>query len=122
MDYRYDENGIAYDYSGLSAIFDGSDFEETAYKLVKDIESKYVTETHNLWDATNAATKKILRDGLWCDAKTLYEDLKAQGHDWDKLLQTRGHWTFDQYTNPVPFLSTMDLLYMRKGLYTPYWY
>lgn len=63
MDYRYDENGIAYDYSGLSAIFDGLDFEETAYKLVKDIESKYVTETHNLWDATNAATKNILRDG-----------------------------------------------------------
>lgn len=63
MDYRYDKNGIAYDYSGLSALFDGSDFEETAYKLVKDIESKYVTETHNLWDATNAATKKILRDG-----------------------------------------------------------
>ena len=63
MDYRYDKNGIAYDYSGLSALFDGSDFEEAAYKLVKDIEDKYVTETHNLWDATNAATKKILRDG-----------------------------------------------------------
>lgn len=63
MDYRYDKNGIAYDYSGLSAIFDGSDFEEAAHKLVKDIESKYVTETHDLWDATNAATKKILRDG-----------------------------------------------------------
>ena len=62
MDYRYDKNGIA-DYSGLSAIFDGSDFEEAAYKLVKDIESKYVAETHDLWDATNAATKKILRDG-----------------------------------------------------------
>lgn len=63
MDYRYDKNGIAYDYSGLSALFDGSDFEEAAYKLVKDIEDKYITETHNLWDATNAATKKILRDG-----------------------------------------------------------
>lgn len=63
MDYRYDKNGIAYDYSGLSALFDGSDFEEDAYKLVKDIEDKYVAETHNLWDATNAATKKILRDG-----------------------------------------------------------
>lgn len=63
MDYRYDKNGIAYDYSGLSALFDGSDFEEAAYKLVKDIEDKFVTETHNLWDATNAATKKILRDG-----------------------------------------------------------
>lgn len=63
MDYRYDKNGIVYDYSGLSALFDGSDFEESAYKLVKDIEDKYVSETHNLWDATNAATKKILRDG-----------------------------------------------------------
>lgn len=63
MNYRYDKNGIAYDYSGLSALFDGSDFEEAAYKLVKDIEDKYVTETRNLWDATNAATKKILRDG-----------------------------------------------------------
>ena len=63
MNYRYDKMGIAYDYSGLSALFDGSDFEEAAHKLVKDIESKYVTETHNLWDATNAATKKILRDG-----------------------------------------------------------
>lgn len=63
MDYRYDKNGIAYDYSGLSALFEGSDFEEAAHKLVKDIESKYVAETHDLWDATNAATKKILRDG-----------------------------------------------------------
>jgi site-specific DNA-cytosine methylase len=63
MNYRYDKMGITYDYSGLSALFDGSDFEEAAYKLVKDIEDKYVTETHNLWDATNAATKKILRDG-----------------------------------------------------------
>lgn len=63
MDYRYDENGIVSDYSGLSQLLGGSYFEEAAYKLVKDIESKYVTETHDLWDATNAATKKILRDG-----------------------------------------------------------
>jgi site-specific DNA-cytosine methylase len=63
MDYRYDKNGIAYDYSGLSALFDGSDFEEAAHKLISEIESKYVAETKNLWDATNAATKKILRDG-----------------------------------------------------------
>lgn len=63
MNFRYDKMGIVCDYSGLSALFDGSDFEEAAHKLVKDIESKYVTETHNLWDATNAATKKILRDG-----------------------------------------------------------
>lgn len=63
MNYRYDKMGIAYDYSGLSALFDGSDFEEAASKLVRDIESKHTVETLELWDATNAATKKILRDG-----------------------------------------------------------
>lgn len=63
MNYRYDKNGIAYDYSGLSAIFEGSDFEEAAHKLVRDIESSHVAEVQDLWNATNAATKKILRDG-----------------------------------------------------------
>ena len=63
MDYRYDENGIAYDYSGLSALFGGSDFEEAAHKLVRDIESSHVAEVQDLWNATNSATKKILRDG-----------------------------------------------------------
>ena len=63
MDYRYDENGIAYDYSGLSALFGGSDFEEAAHKLVRDIESSHVADVQDLWNATNAATKKILRDG-----------------------------------------------------------
>lgn len=63
MNYRYDKNGIAYDYSGLSALFDGSDFEEAAHKLVRDIENSHVAEVQDLWNATNAATKKILRDG-----------------------------------------------------------
>lgn len=63
MNYRYDKMGITFDYSGLSALFDGSDFEEAAHKLVRDIESKHIVETKELWDATNAATKKILRDG-----------------------------------------------------------
>lgn len=63
MNYRYDKDGTAFDYSGLSAIFDGSDFEEAASKLVRDIESSHVVEVQDLWNATNAATKKILRDG-----------------------------------------------------------
>ena len=63
MNYRYDKMGIAYDYSGLSALFGGSDFEEAASKLVRDIESSHVVEVQDLWNATNAATKKILRDG-----------------------------------------------------------
>lgn len=64
----------------------------------------------------------FLPEGLWCDAATLYQDIKAKGYDWEVLLNTRGYWTFDQYTNPIPFLSTMDLLKMRQGTYKPYWY
>lgn len=63
MNYRYDKDGTAFDYSGLSALFGGSDFEEDASKLVRDIESSHVVEVQDLWNATNAATKKILRDG-----------------------------------------------------------
>lgn len=64
MDYRYDDNGIAYDYSGLSSLFDGSDFEEAAHRLVRYVETKHLAEVQALWNATNAATKKILRDGF----------------------------------------------------------
>lgn len=59
--------------------------------------------------------------GFICDAETLYEDIKAKGYDWNVLLESRNYWTFDQYTNPIPFLSAMDLLYMREGSYVPYW-
>jgi len=55
-----------------------------------------------------------------CSPKELYDDLKAMGYDWDVLFNTRGYWVVDDM-HPLPFLSTMDLLRMRKGLYTPYW-
>lgn len=79
MDYRYDDNGIAYDYSGLSSLFDGSDFEEAAHKLVRDVETKHLAEIQALWNATNAATKKILRDGFKAGmmSKDAYEYVKG---------------------------------------------
>lgn len=58
---------------------------------------------------------------LVVDMKTLYEGIKAKGYDWNELLETRGYWLPDQYTNPVRFLSGMDLLNMYHGLYVPYW-
>jgi hypothetical protein len=61
-------------------------------------------------------------EGLFCTPKQLYDDLIAMGYDWTTLLNTRGWWTFDNDKQPVPFLSTMDLMRMRKGLYTPYWW
>lgn len=61
-----------------------------------------------------------LVENLLCTPKELYEDIKKLGYDWDVLLQTREYWTINQYTNKVPFLSCLDLLKMRKGLYHPY--
>ena len=79
MDYRYDDNGISYDYSGLSSLFDGSDFEEAAHRLVIDVETKHLAEVQALWNATNAATKKILRDGFKAGmmSKDAYEYVKG---------------------------------------------
>lgn len=60
--------------------------------------------------------------GLLCSPKELYESLKEKGYDWNRLLETRGWWTFDNDKHPVPYLSTKDLLEMRVGTYHPYWY
>lgn len=58
---------------------------------------------------------------LLCTPKELYDDIKNKGYDWDILLNTRGWWTFNNDKHPIPYLSTMDLLNMRLGLYKPYW-
>jgi hypothetical protein len=59
---------------------------------------------------------------LLCTPKELYNGIKEQGYDWDMILsETRGWWTLDNDTAPGKFLSTKDLLEMRKGLYKPYW-
>jgi len=65
---------------------------------------------------------KLNDDGLLCSPMELYEDITKMGYDWDLLLNTRGWWTPNNYETEIPFLSTMDLLKMRKGLYKPFWY
>lgn len=52
----------------------------------------------------------------------LHAKLVADGYDWDILLNSRGYWTFNQYTHPVPYLSILDLINMYHGKYRPYWY
>jgi len=65
----------------------------------------------------------IKEEGLYCEPKELYDDIAAMGYDWEKLLDSRGYWLIDQYSKKsLPFLSVIDLLKMRKGLYKPYWY
>jgi hypothetical protein len=65
--------------------------------------------------------KKPIERELLCTPKELYEDLKSLGYDWNTLLQTRGWWTVNNDRHPIPYLSTLDLLRMRKNLYRPYW-
>lgn len=58
------------------------------------------------------------------DPKTLYEDLKKMGYDWDYILNnTRNYWVCveDEPLVEKKFLSTYDILRMHKGLYKPYW-
>jgi hypothetical protein len=65
--------------------------------------------------------RKLADPSFYCTPKELRGDLIKQGYDWDQLFDTRGWWTYDDDSHPTPFLSTLDLLYMRKGLYKPYW-
>jgi hypothetical protein len=63
-------------------------------------------------------------DELLCTPKQLYDDLKAAGYDWEMILsKTRGWWTLDNDDprHELLFLSSMDLLRMRKGEYHPFW-
>lgn len=76
---------------------------------------------------------KLLWDdphGLFITPAELYRRLKEQGYDWNEtLLKTRGYWVYkeDEPFEPLPFLSTMDLLRMatpegHPQHYVPYWY
>ena len=64
----------------------------------------------------------LARGDVNCSPEELYNDLKAQGYDWNVLLETRG-WYCPNNDDPklIPFLSSIDLLRMRKGLYFPFW-
>lgn len=67
---------------------------------------------------------RTMDKSLQCEPKTLYEDLIAMGYDWDVLLDTRSYWTFkeEEKDHELRFLSTMDLLRMRRGEYVPFWF
>lgn len=58
-----------------------------------------------------------------CTPTELYEDIKKLGYDWNQLLDTRDYYVFKEVEDkyPQPFLSTFDLLRIRKGEYKPYW-
>lgn len=54
------------------------------------------------------------------DLHDLYNKLDKK-YGWEKLLNTRDYWTFNNYEHSIPFLSSMDILEMYYERYTPYW-
>lgn len=67
---------------------------------------------------------RLKEQDLLCTPEELYKDITALGYDWNNdILTTRGWYTLNNYNPELPnFLSIVDLLKMRKGIYTPYWY
>jgi len=58
-----------------------------------------------------------------CTPKELYDDISDLGYDWDMILSsTRSWWCPNDENHPLKFLSTLDLLKIRKKEYTPYWF
>lgn len=71
-------------------------------------------QINTLWDD--------LGDDLMCTPAQLFNDINNLGYDWHQLLDTRGYWVFEEdAAGEKPYLSTLDLLRMRKGLYKPWW-
>ena len=59
---------------------------------------------------------------LMVSPEELYQGLIEKGYDWNILLNSRGWWTVDNYTDKLkPYLSELDLLLMYHGQYHPYW-
>ena len=122
MDYRYDKMGITQDYSGLSALFDGSDFEEAAADLVKDVETNHPDEADDLWWATNDATKKVLRDSYKAGmmTKDVYEYVRDMYRNYIPL-RGWGDTNADQVWNYVgggkgAFSQTLKEAHGRESL------
>lgn len=64
----------------------------------------------------------LRNEGLLCTADELFQGVKEKGYDWDQILgNTRGWYCLNNDDHVTPFLSTMDLMKMRKGTYKPYW-
>lgn len=58
----------------------------------------------------------------YLDPAVLASKLIELGYDLNHLLEnTRAYWTFDQYTNPIGFMSVVDMMRMAAEKYTPYW-
>ena len=80
-----------------------------------------------IWDSTFRPNNYVQRVEYFRSYPNSDKDIIFLGNsitdytDWNELLECRDWWLPDQYTNLVRYLSIIDLLKMRAGIYTPYW-
>jgi len=79
---------------------------------------KFTSDLLQLWQLQSTKWGEIL-----CTPEALYQDLIKMGYDWEVLLDTRDYWVpVKDEADHLPFLSIVDLLRMRQGVYIPYWF
>lgn len=71
--------------------------------------------------------KQFHRNFVIPDPKDIYEGVKANGYDWDFILEkTRGWWTLNNDHQALYYLNALDIVRMAKpkdnpDYYHPYW-
>lgn len=98
-------------------------------KLSRTVVRGKIEKHHELRRSLNFLAEIAQMGMLWhhltaddiVDPERLYSEITELGYNWDDIYNTRGWWApVGQHTD-LKFLSTMDLLRMRQGLYIPYW-
>lgn len=75
------------------------------------------------WELAFTHFLKHEEDEKWREPtpQQIYDKLKADGYDWDILLDTTPCWSFIEFPSEKPYLSTRDIQRMYHGEYHPYW-
>ncbi len=85
--------------------------------------TRAINMTSELQQLTVYQARYLNKWGLNFTPLEIYEELIKQGYDWNVLYDTRGWMGIDNYSKKLkPYLSSIDLLRMTKGIYVPYWF
>lgn len=125
--YNIKETGENYGISGNNVTFTVDLYPDA--KLMRTTVRNKLDTDPKLARAVNITSEMLqMRDWqpaqkqFYCTPAELRQGLIDRGYDWDFILtNTRGWWTFNGMHEDQKFLSTLDLLKMRLGLYIPYW-
>lgn len=108
------------------ALYPGKAITRNSLRDTIDEDRKLRTALWYTQELLEISCEERFVDAVWskwgCDLEVLHADLTKMGYDMDWILENcRPYWLFNNEHNPRPFLSSVDLLRMRAGLYHPFW-